>query len=218
MKNTLFPRVDMAQPSKELLDAYSKIIRKKNPYMMVPYTVVFGLLGMLVVYVAISALWLRMMFMVPTLLLLASNILIVNKDRFFWLGPILFIAALENFVMLAGALILFYPSQDVLLCCMAYYVFLLVTFAGVLFCYRKAYRNFEEIIMKRVASVAQTTKPYSLFSSVVTASVAMFIAKNIAAVIIAALAMGIINYYLCPILAEQIVVVRQFDQLPEEKD
>lgn len=215
MKNWIFPRAEIQNPSRELVEAYSKIFQKKNVYIMLPYTAAVSLMVMAVAFFAFSGAVYRALFILPQLLLLASNILILNRERFFWLGPVLFILSLGNFGMLAGVLLLSYPMQDPVLCLLAYYVLLLVFFGGIVFCYRKNYQNFKEIAMLRAAGLGRPRKPYGIISSCVTAACAMLIAKTIPFSIIGMAVLGLLNYYLCPVIAEQIILVRQYNHLPQ---
>ncbi len=215
MKNWLFPRIDIQAPSKELAEAYSKIIRKDNPNSMLPYSVAIFLITVVASLLALSAVIFKIVFIAPPLLLVASNALLIKKDRLFWLGPILFILLLANFAITAGTLILFFPDPDSMLCCIVYYIFLFIFFVGIVLYYRKNYQDFEKIVMRRDANLARPRKPYSLFSSVVRTAFAIIVVKSVSYSIIGAGTIALINYFLCPIIAEQIIIVRQYGEMPK---
>ncbi len=215
MKNWFFPRKDIQSPSKELTEAYSKIIRKDIPYRMIPHSVALFLVTVAASLLAISAVLFKIGFIVPPLLVVASNALLIKKDRFFWLGPILYMLLLANFVITAGTLLLFFPNPSSMLCCMAYYVFLFIFFMGIVLCYRKDYRDFEEIVRRRYANLARPINPYSLFSSVISVAFAIIVVKIIPISILGAGVIALIIYYLCPLIAEQIIVVRQYSEMPK---
>lgn len=215
LKNWLFPRKDIEAPSRELIEAYGRIIQKKTPNIMLPYTVAIFSMTAAASFFALSAMAFRTVLLIPPLLILASNALIIKKDRLFWLGPILFVLSLGNFGMTAGTLLLFFPNPDSILCCVTYYGFLIIFFGGIIFCYRKSYQSFEKIVMRRAAGLAQPFKPYGLFSGVLSAAFAVIVVKSLSYYIIGVGVIVLISYYLCPVIAEQIVMVRQYGEMPK---
>lgn len=214
--NFLFPTIKIEAPQKELVQAYRCLLLTKAPTAVLPFTLAFCAIvaGACTFALGISPFFAA--YLLPTILIALLSVLTVLAKRYFNLGAISFLLAIGNLVLAIGPLLLFHPYQKEGRSIALYYLLLLISFVWIIVEYRLHYKKFENITYTNAKkSIQARTQPRkSIFwPTLGTAILASLIVNTFAPWIIGAACVLLGGYYAVPLVANQFIIVRQYNQM-----
>lgn len=212
MKKLLFPTIRLEYITEEARQRYKLLLQVKNSLAVIAIILFFcgitAALPLLTIKVGI----LKTFYLIPTISIAIFTIVSGITKKFLKYGIFLLFLTLQNLVLLTGVFLLFHQDKRLLLAGIVYYALLLLNFLWIVISYRGKYRNFEEIFIKKSEGATNNNWWKSIFIAALAVIISRFFVGTFSYGVIGAGTIFFACYTMSPLIAERLVILRQYDQ------